>query len=125
MRKYFIQAIVFTACSLVCALTHAQLVQNVFLDRANMDENVKPGDDFFTYANGTWLKNNPVPPKETRWGSFLQLRDFNINAVKNILEKAAADKNAPPGSVTRRVGDFYAAGMDSIAIEKAGYTPIQ
>lgn len=125
MRKYFIQAIVFTACSLVCALTHAQLGQNGFLDRANMDENVKPGDDFFTYANGTWLKNNPVPPKETRWGSFLQLRDFNINAVKNILEKAAADKNAPPGSVTRRVGDFYAAGMDSIAIEKAGYTPIQ
>src|SRR5690606_6297995 len=107
------------------ALTHAQLGQNGFLDRANMDESVKPGDDFFTYANGTWLKNNPVPPKETRWGSFLQLRDFNINAVKNILEKAAADKNAPPGSVTRRVGDFYAAGMDSIAIEKAGYTPIQ
>ena len=63
--------------------------------------------------------------KETRWGSFNMLRDFNINAVKSVLEKAAADTKAAPGSVTKRVGDFYNAGMDSIAIEKLGYTPIK
>lgn len=103
----------------------AQLGQKGFIDKANMDLSVNPGDDFYTYASGKWVKNNPVPPKETRWGSFNQLRDFNINAVKMILEKAAADKTSPVGSVTRRVGDFYAAGMDSMSIEKLGYTPIK
>jgi len=105
---------------------HSSFAQTAtkFIDPANMDLTVKPGDDFYTYANGIWLKNNPVPAKETRWGSFNQLRDFNINAVKTVLEKAVADKKAVPGSVTRRVADFYSAGMDSIAIEKRGATPI-
>lgn len=96
-----------------------------YIDPANMDLNIKPGDDFYRYANGTWIRNNPVPAKETRWGSFNMLRDFNINAVKMVLEKAAADTKAAPGSVTKRVGDFYNAGMDSIAIEKLGYAPIK
>ncbi len=96
-----------------------------FIDKANMDLSVKPGDDFYTYANGAWLRTNPVPAKETRWGSFNQLRDFNINAVKTILNDAAKNKNAAAGSVERRVGDFYAAAMDSAAIEKLGYQPIK
>jgi len=96
-----------------------------FIDPANMDLSVKPGDDFYTYASGNWVKNNPVPAKETRWGSFNELRDFNINAVKSLVEEAAADKSAPAGSVKRRVGDFYTAAMDSATIEKLGYTPIK
>ncbi|RZK33162.1 MAG: M13 family peptidase, partial [Pedobacter sp.] len=96
-----------------------------FIDPANMDLSVKPGDDFYTYASGTWIKNNPVPAKETRWGSFNELRDFNINAVKSLVEEAATDKSAPAGSVKRRVGDFFAAAMDTVAIEKLGYTPIK
>jgi len=96
-----------------------------FINKANMDLSVKPGDDFYTYANGVWLRNNPVPAKETRWGSFNELRDFNIKAVRTILNDAAATKNAQAGSVEKRVGDFYAAAMDSAAIEKLGYTPIK
>jgi putative endopeptidase len=103
----------------------AQTSAKKFIDPANMDLSVKPGNDFYTYASGNWIKNNPVPAKETRWGSFNQLRDFNINAVKDVLEKAVADHSAPKGSVTKRVADFYTAGMDSIAIEKRGYSPIQ
>ena len=102
----------------------AQTKAKIFIDPANMDKSVKPGDDFYTYAGGTWIKNNPVPAKETRWGSFNQLRDFNVNAVKNVLETAVADKKAAAGSVTKRVADFYTAGMDSVTIEKRGYTPI-
>ncbi|MBD1396390.1 M13 family metallopeptidase [Pontibacter sp. JH31] len=90
-----------------------------------MDMNVKPGNDFYTYANGVWLRNNPVPAKETRWGSFNELRDFNIIAVRTILNETAAKSNAAAGSIEKRVGDFYAAAMDSAAIEKAGYTPIK
>lgn len=97
-----------------------------FIDKANMNTKVKPGDDFAEYANGTWVKNNPIPAKETRWGSFNQLRDFNINAVKTILEEAKLNqKNYPAGSIERRVADFYSAAMDSITIEKLGYTPIK
>lgn len=96
-----------------------------FIDPVNMDFSVRPGDDFYQYASGTWIKSNPVPPKETRWGSFNVLRDFNINAVKGLVEDAAADKSAPAGSVKRRVGDFYTAAMDSITIEKLGYAPIK
>lgn len=99
--------------------------QKKLIDVANMDLSVKPGDDFYTYANGTWLKNNPIPAKEVRWGSFNVLNDFNINAVKGILTDAKNNKDAKPGSVEKRVGDFYAAGMDSLTIEKLGFTPIK
>ncbi|HYG03455.1 MAG TPA: M13 family metallopeptidase [Chryseosolibacter sp.] len=96
-----------------------------FIDPVHMDFTTKPGDDFMQYAGGIWLKDNPVPPKETRWGSFNMLRDFNVRAVRTLLIEAAEDENAPAGSVKRRVGDFYSAGMDSLAIEKAGFTPIE
>lgn len=99
--------------------------QAPFIDRNHMDLSVKPGDDFYRYASGAWIKANPVPAKETRWGSFNLLRDFNINAVKTILNEAANNKSAAPGSVEKRVGDFYAAGMDSVTIDRLGYTPIK
>ena len=108
----------------VCTAANAQTTRK-FIDQNNMDLNVKPGDDFYEYASGTWIKNNPVPAKETRWGSFNELRDFNINAVKTLLMDAAADKTASAGSLKRRVGDFYTAGMDSLTIEKLGYAPIK
>src|SRR5690606_15325602 len=68
--------------------------------------------------------NNPIPAKETRWGSFNELREFNANAVKRILLDAQNDKNAPEGSIERRVADFYTSAMDSVAIEAAGIQPI-
>lgn len=116
----------FAALGIVAAgfSANAQTIKK-FIDPANMNLSVKPGDDFYQYASGTWIKNNPVPAKETRWGSFNELRDFNINAVKTLVEDAAADKTAPAGSVKRRVGDFYTAAMDSLTIEKLGYTPIK
>ncbi|HSN59367.1 MAG TPA: hypothetical protein VLR49_00420, partial [Ferruginibacter sp.] len=88
--------------SSIITATQAQTNIKKFIDPDNMDLSVKPGDDFYKYASGTWIKNNPVPAKETRWGSFNQLRDFNINAVKDVLESAVADKSAIKGSVTKR-----------------------
>lgn len=116
----------FAALGIIAASYSAQAQSPAkFIDPANMDLSVKPGDDFYKYASGTWIRNNPVPAKETRWGSFNALRDFNINAVKGLVEDAAADKSAPAGSIKRRVGDFYTAAMDSTTIEKLGYTPIK
>jgi len=104
---------------------NAQQSPRKYIDPANMDLSVKPGNDFYQYASGTWVKNNPVPAKETRWGTFNELREFNAQAVRGLVEAAAADKKAPTGSLTKRVGDFYAAAMDSLTIEKLGYTPIK
>ncbi|GGI25011.1 M13 family metallopeptidase [Pedobacter mendelii] len=120
LKRYFAALGIVAACF----SANAQTIKK-FIDPANMDLSVKPGDDFYTYASGNWIKNNPVPAKETRWGSFNELRDFNINAVKTLVEDAAADKSAPVGSVKRRVGDFFAAAMDTVTIEKLGYTPIK
>lgn len=103
----------------------AQTSAKKFIDPSNMDLSVKPGNDFYNYASGAWVKKNPVPAKETRWGSFMELRDFNIKAVKEILEKSAANTKAAAGSLEKRVGDFYAAGMDSNTINRRGAEPIK
>ncbi len=94
-----------------------------FIDPANMDLSVKPGDNFYMYANGTWIKNTPVPGSKTRWGSFDALAEESSLALKGLLEDAA--KNPGSNSLMKRVGDFYASAMDSIAIEKLGYKPIK
>ena len=94
-----------------------------YIDRANIDNSVKPGDNFYLYANGTWLKNNPVPASKTRWGSFEKLAERSSERIRELAEDAAA--NTSKNSIAQRVGDFYTSGMDSAAIEKAGYNPIK
>lgn len=96
-----------------------------FIDPANMDLSVKPGDDFFEYANGGWIKQNAIPAKETRWGSFNILRQENTDRLLSLLDEVSKNPNSPKGSLKQRVGDLYASGMDSLAIEKKGYSPIK
>ncbi|MBH8567694.1 M13 family metallopeptidase [Microvirga sp. STS02] len=95
--------------------------KGVGINIANIDPSVKPCEDFFHYASGNWLKNNPIPAAESRWGSFNELANNNNATLRAILEQAA--KNAPKaakGSNAQKVGDFYASAMDSAAIEAAG-----
>ena len=94
------------------------------IDPANMDLTVKPCDDFFHYANGNWIKNNQIPAAYDQWGSFNILAEQNNEVLKGILENAATDRSAPEGSNKRKIGDFYATGMDSVAIEAMGWQPI-
>ncbi len=114
------------ACMIVQTTSlHAQTTGKnfKFIDPANMDLSVKPGDNFYLYANETWLKNNPVPASKTRWGSFDVLRQTSLDRLKLLCEDAS--KNASTNSLNQRVGDLYAAAMDSAAIEKLSYTPIK
>jgi len=95
-----------------------------FIDPENMDQSVKPGDNFYEYANGNWLKKNPIPASKTRWGSFNELQEKSSQSLKTLLETASR----PGGSRNRTqqmVGDYYASAMDSVAIEKLGYTPVK
>jgi putative endopeptidase len=94
-----------------------------YIDKSNMDLSVKPGDNFYLYANGNWKRANPVPASKVRWGSFDVLRLNSSERLKGLAEEAAAHPSRD--AVSQRVGDFYASGMDSIAIDKLGYTPVK
>ena len=103
-------------------------------DTKNMDKSVKPGDDFFRYANGGWLKRTPIPPEYARWGSFNALIEENNDALHKIAEKAAkvAPKTEDEGKLEeagaadlQKVGDFYASGMNQKEINAARVKPLQ
>jgi putative endopeptidase len=89
----------------------------------NLDRTCKPCDNFYEFAMGSWMKANPIPPEYSSWGTFTQLRDNNLAALRTILE-AAAKANAPAGSNEQKIGDFYASCVDTTAIDAAGLQPI-
>jgi len=91
----------------------------------NRDTLVNPADNFFNYANGGWFKNNPIPSTEQSNGIFRTIADTINNQIKQICEKSAQDKSAEIGSNKQKIGDFYASGMDSISINKAGISPLK
>jgi putative endopeptidase len=94
-----------------------------YIDKGNMDASVKPGDNFYQYANGNWVKNNPVPASRTRWGSFDELRQESSKRLQTLLEAASTATNRD--RKTQIIGDFYKSGMDSLAIEAKSYQPIK
>jgi len=106
------------------AASAAPVLKGVGLDMTNADLSVSPCDNFFQYASGTWLRNNPVPAAESRWSSWNLLINQNEAVMRQILEEAGRQP-AAKGSNQQKVGDFYASAMDSAAIEKAGLRYLQ
>ncbi|MEO6521713.1 MAG: M13 family metallopeptidase [Mucilaginibacter sp.] len=98
--------------------------RTVFFDKTGMDTTVKPGDNFFQYASGNWMKTTEIPASETGWGSFYTLYNDNQKNLRTTLEALASGSN-PAGSAEQKVGDLYASGMDTVAIEKLGFDPIK
>ena len=96
-----------------------------YFDTAGMDTTVNPADNFFMYANGTWIKNSVIPDDQSGWGSFYTLYDENLKKLRTILDEVSAKTDHKAGSAAQKVGDFYASGMDTVAIEKAGYEPLK
>src|SRR6476659_8655218 len=94
-----------------------------YIDKANMDLSVKPGDNFYLYVNGGWIKNNPIPGSKTRWGSFDVLREESSKRMQTLLSEAV--KKGSTDAHMQKIGDFYTSGMDSAAIDKLGYTPVK
>ncbi len=92
---------------------------------SNIDSTANPADNFYQYADGNWVKNNPVPDAYTVWGSFSVLQEKNNDVLHKILTDAASDKNAKQGSIEQKIGDFFYTGMDTVKIENDGIKPIQ
>lgn len=99
--------------------------KGVGLDPANIDSSVSPVTDFFHYANGGWIKSNPIPDDQVRWGTFNILRDNNKKYLRELAEAAAAKGGAAKGSPDQMVGDFWFSAMDTVAIEKNGLEPVK
>jgi putative endopeptidase len=94
------------------------------IDRANFDDAVKPGDDFFQYVNGNWIRRNPMPAEFSRWGSFSQLHDDNLLALKEIVE-GLAKQTGPLDENRRKIRDLYATAMDEAKLDKLGAAPLR
>jgi len=91
----------------------------------NMDTTIKPGDDFFAYTNGTWLKNTPIPADKNSKNVFDELFERNRENIKEIIIDAASSKDAVKGSNKQKIGTFYNSGMDTLTIEEQGIKPLK
>ncbi|MFI5251954.1 MAG: M13 family metallopeptidase [Bacteroidota bacterium] len=93
--------------------------------RKDVDTTVNPGVDFFKFANGTWLKNNPIPASESRWWIGNLVQEETYTRLRTISEDAAKEKAAQAGTALQKIGDFYASGIDTAAIDQKGIQPLQ
>ena len=92
--------------------------------KANLDESVKPGDDFWQYAVGGWLKANPLDKQHAENGAFTDLEELNKDRINALIMKYAAEKDLPQGSDGQKIGAIYRLYMDSVGRNKMGYEPI-
>lgn len=123
MRPLPILAVALCAAGLAFAQAGAPAAVPT-IDVKALDRGVDPCVDFYQFACGSWMANNPIPGDKTRWGRFDQLAERNLDVLRGILEEAAAaGPKADPR--TRKVGDFYAACMDEKAVEAAGAAPLK
>jgi endothelin-converting enzyme/putative endopeptidase len=93
-------------------------------DLTAIDKSVDPCQDFYHYACGRWLKNNPIPPDQSSWGRFNELHERNQMILRDILEKRSVD-NPGRDAVNQKIGDYYYSCMDEAAIEAKGTAPIK
>ena len=94
------------------------------IDAGFLDKNIKPQDDFFLFSNGTWVANNPVPPSESRWGSFNELELNNKIKLTEILENFK-NTSSKQGEEAYILGNYYASFIDIETRNKLGIAPIQ
>lgn len=104
--------------------TSTSLYENSF-DPGSMNLSAEPGDDFYEYVNGGWIKSHPVPVDKYRYGETEIAKDRTYDRIKGIVESAANNTSAPEGSLEQKIGDFYLMGMDNVTLDKQHLDPIK
>lgn len=125
--KMIVTALTATLLFVACGNSSAQTTTDVPLksgvDLAGMDKAVRPQDDYYHYANGTWLRDTQIPADQSGWGSYMTLRKDSLTTLKGIvdgLQTASADDEAAV-----KLRDYYGAYMDEASVESAGLKPLQ
>lgn len=118
--KHIIPIVLFASAPIVVS---AQTQLKSGIDLTNLDNSVRPADDFYQYACGGWMKKNPLPAAYSRYGSFDQLGQNNNKRINDILTELL--KNTyPAGSTEQKLSDFYKLAMDSVRRNKDGVKPV-
>ncbi|MBN2638811.1 MAG: M13 family metallopeptidase [Bacteroidales bacterium] len=102
-----------------------QTGMNEAINPANMDKNILPGNNFYEYVNGNWIKDHPVPPEYSSYGAFTVLYENNEKELKDLIDEISKKKDAPMGSIDQKIRDFFNSGMDTAQINAAGIKPIE
>ena len=103
--------------------TEDGLVVQAF-DPASLDSTFRPGDDFYRFVNNKWINAHPIPSDRSRFATFDLLNENSLTTLRAVMEQAAATTHKA-GSNEQKVGDFWASGMDSVAINEQGLAPLQ
>jgi endothelin-converting enzyme/putative endopeptidase len=121
--RFFAAACIAT-CALAASAQDAPSPETHGIAVANMDRSVKPGDDFYQYANGEWIKRTEIPPDRAEVDVFSKLADLSNKRTADLIEEIAKS-NPPAGSGARKVADLYNSYMDEAAIEAKGLAPLR
>ena len=121
MNKFFYTCL---AIGLLGACNNPDSPKKNFVDVDGIDSSIKPGDNFFRYVNGRWYDTAKIADDQTGVGSYSFMNIPQKQLLQNILDSVSKAQNTP-GSIDQKVGDFYAAGMDTATINQRGYEPIQ
>lgn len=116
--------IAITSCTQSTQKEENQMEQNLAINKVDMDLSVKPGENFYQYSNGGWIKNNPVPNDKTQYGSFTVLYDNNQEQLKSLVIDVSKSDNEK-GTNAQKIADFYNSGMDTAKIKADGIKPIE
>src|ERR1700704_73646 len=118
-------------CAFVCVSidgcnpgNHTDTKPAVDLLASHLDTTVSPAQDFFEYANGGWIKQNPIPAAESGWGIGNLVQEEIYNRLKKINEEAVTAKSAE-GTVSQKIGDFWQSAMDTVSLDKSGISALK
>ena len=123
MRKNYCLPIAILLLLMACGSADQKKSAPDFLAQ-NLDTTMSAATDFFSYANGAWIKATPIPPEESAWGIGQLVQQDIYGRLRKISEDASVAK-APLGSVTQQIGDLWYSGMDSADIDRQGLAPLQ
>lgn len=107
----------------LASCTNSTTPKKEYIEITGIDPTLKPGDNFYRYANGKWYDSVPIPASQAGVGAYMFMNYPQRMRLQGILDSVSKGEHAE-GSIEQKVGDFYASGMDTVTIDKHGYEPI-